>query len=86
MDGHDDWINTGFIPVAGVQFQQGSAMVGVWARKAERNAAPPVGTVTGTAVSRNPRGSTNANAGRLNGTAVTSGGPVASGYGFIATD
>ncbi|MBB5699326.1 hypothetical protein [Sphingomonas yantingensis] len=86
MDGHDDWIDTGFTPAAGVQFQQSSAMLGIWARKADRNAVAPVGTVTGTSVSLNPRGATDANAGRLNGSAVTSGGSVASGYGFTAID
>lgn len=85
-DGLDDWIDTGFAPAAGVRFQQNSAMMGAWFRKGDRNAASPVGTVSGNMTTLNPRSGSDASAGRLNGSGVANGGTVASGYGFTAVD
>lgn len=85
-DGLDDWIDTGFAPSAGVRFQQNSAMAGAWFRKGERNANSPVGTVTASAVTINPRGASDASASRLNGSGAVNGGMVATGYGFTAVD
>lgn len=85
-DGLDDWIDSGLAPASGAAFQQNDAMVGAWFRKSGRNANSPVGTITVSAVTLNPRGSSDASASRLNGSTAVSGGVVASGYGFTAVD
>lgn len=86
VDGHDDWIDPGFVPAAAVQFQRSSAMLGIWGRKSDRNPASPVGTITGTTISLNPRASSDVSAGRLNGSAVVTGGTVTTGYGLVVVD
>lgn len=85
-DGLDDWIDTRFAPAAGVMFQQNDAVMGGWFRKGGRNAASPLGTTSGSAVTLNPRGASDASASRLNGTTLVNGGAVATGYGFTAVD
>lgn len=85
-DGFDDWIDSGLTPATARLFQRNAAMVAAWTRKDARNPASPIGTVTGTSVSLNPRSSTNNSAGRLNGSALVGGGAVDTGYGFTAVD
>ena len=85
-DGFDDWIDTGLSPAAGVRFQQNDAVAAAWFRRDGRNANSPVGTITASAVTINPRGSSDASASRLNGATSVSGGTVATGYGLTAVD
>ncbi|MEH3106957.1 MAG: hypothetical protein PGN09_06605 [Sphingomonas fennica] len=86
-DGLDDWIDTGFAPAAGVQFQQAGGSVGAFLRKSDRSQMQPVGTHASNAVSLTMRNASGISAVRVNGVSLVAAGPaVASGYGLVAGD
>lgn len=85
-DGSDDLIDWGWSPASGIAFTQNAAMFGAWFRKGDRNAASPVGTQTGASCTLNPRSSSDALAGRINSSTISSGGTMATGYGLTILD
>ncbi|SEN60090.1 hypothetical protein SAMN05192583_3118 [Sphingomonas gellani] len=85
-DGSDDAIDWGWAPAKGVAFQQNAGMYGAWFRKGDRNTTSAIGTQMGSGCTLNPRGSGDVMAGRINSSAVSSAGAVATGYGLTIID